>query len=724
MFGSRLSAPVSRATRTPRVASTCQSSSSQRSCARRHASHSQRRSSPPPSGSPNARSACESGATDGAYPSVNRVTRASRSASAAPGGVHPARRARGLGDLALVRAGAEAPGEHRRRDRLEVGLAGHLGVQGIEPPGRLEQQRRRVAPAPAGEHDLRAQPLQPRALELVDRPELGGGQEVGRGRGVGDVELRLGRGERALDAHGRVWRQLGRPLQERGGRGQPAAPLRAVGRARHLRGHRLVRRRRRMRAMPGATVGIEDRVGRVGERPVHVAAVARVRRAVDRRADERMREAHASRRARSTRRPRPAARPRRRSRDARRRATAGSGRPAARPPPSGAAAACRAEAPGRAGGRCARCGSPAGARRGARTRPRAPRASIRAAARSARAGCRAPRRGSAPAHARRAARGSSRPGAAGPRRRPALRSRAPAAPRARARRRTRAAANTSPTRSARSRRATNASVCADTRSSHCASSTMHTSGCSSAASASRLRTANPTRKRSGGGPALRPNAVLSASRCGLGRFRRRPSIGAHSACRPANASSISDSMPAARAIRHPSAASVRCRSSAVLPTPASPRRTSTRLWPARTPATSRSSTSRSLTRSTNPDDDRWASSMPALIITGRARTVFTKRARAAFQGGVGSPHDLLTDHRSPEPVRPAAVAAPPRRPAGASERLGRGDGEGRGRGRVPGGRDHQRRGGRDARLSRTTKVRRPTRCSPPPRGSQEASRCP
>ena len=116
-------------------------------------------------------------------------------------------------------------------------------------------------------------------------------------------------------------------------------------------------------------------------------------------------------------------------------------------------------------------------------------------------------------------------------------------------------ANTRPSRSASSRRATNASVSADTRSSHCASSTMQTSGRSSAASASRLRTASPTRKRSGGGPALRPNAVLSASRCGPGRCWRRPSIGAHSACRPANASSISDSTPAARAIRHPSAAS-------------------------------------------------------------------------------------------------------------------------------------------------------------------------
>ena len=90
----------------------------------------------------------------------------------------------------------------------------------------------------------------------------------------------------------------------------------------------------------------------------------------------------------------------------------------------------------------------------------------------------------------------------GRRRRRALRSRAPAARRARRSSPDSRTANTNPTRSASSRRATNASVCADTRSSHCASSTMHTSGCSSAASASRLRTASPTRKRSGGGPAL------------------------------------------------------------------------------------------------------------------------------------------------------------------------------------------------------------------------------
>ncbi len=59
---------------------------------------------------------------------------------------------------------------------------------------------------------------------------------------------------------------------------------------------------------------------------------------------------------------------------------------------------------------------------------------------------------------------------------------------------------------------------------------------------------------------------------------------------------------------------------------------------------------------------------------------------------------FLADDRPPEAVRPAAVAATPGRPPPASERLGRGHGESRGRGWVSGGRDHQRRRGRNARL--------------------------
>ena len=63
-LASTLSAPVSRATRTPRVASTDQSSSSQRSWDRRHASQSQRTSPAVEASTPrNAPSAVRSGGT-------------------------------------------------------------------------------------------------------------------------------------------------------------------------------------------------------------------------------------------------------------------------------------------------------------------------------------------------------------------------------------------------------------------------------------------------------------------------------------------------------------------------------------------------------------------------------------------------------------------------------------------------------------------------------------
>ncbi|MEV0232833.1 hypothetical protein [Nonomuraea sp. NPDC050786] len=66
-------------------------------------------------------------------------------------------------------------------------------------------------------------------------------------------------------------------------------------------------------------------------------------------------------------------------------------------------------------------------------------------------------------------------------------------------------------------------------------------------------------------------------------------IGAHNWCGPAKANSISDSTPAALAIRQPDALSRAYSSSVVLPMPASPRRTRTELWPPCTVATSWSS---------------------------------------------------------------------------------------------------------------------------------------
>ncbi len=191
-----------------------------------------------------------------------------------------------------IRAGAQAPGEHRRRERLQVGLPGQRGVQRIEPPGRLEQQRRRVAPALARERDLGAQPLQPRALELVDRPELGGGQQVGRGRRVGDVEPGLGRGERARDAQAGIRGQLGGALQERRGRRQPAPGLRPAGRALQFAGCVLVGPVGRTSAVPRPAVRVQPRVGRVGEGPVDLASLGRGRGPVGGRTDQRMPEPH------------------------------------------------------------------------------------------------------------------------------------------------------------------------------------------------------------------------------------------------------------------------------------------------------------------------------------------------------------------------------------------------------------------------------------------------
>ena len=108
-------------------------------------------------------------------------------------------------------------------------------------------------------------------------------------------------------------------------------------------------------------------------------------------------------------------------------------------------------------------------------------------------------------------------------------------------------ANTSPTGLAPSRRAANPSAWAEAWSSHCSSSIRQIRGRSPATSDSRFSAARPTMNRSGGGPATRPNAVRSASCCGNGSRSARSSIGAHSWCSPANASSISDWTPAARA---------------------------------------------------------------------------------------------------------------------------------------------------------------------------------
>ena len=59
-------------------------------------------------------------------------------------------------------------------------LASHRSIESFEASGRAEQQGRSVAAARALERDLRAQPFQPRALQLVERGKLGRRQQLER----------------------------------------------------------------------------------------------------------------------------------------------------------------------------------------------------------------------------------------------------------------------------------------------------------------------------------------------------------------------------------------------------------------------------------------------------------------------------------------------------------------------------------------------------------------
>ena len=117
--------------------------------------------------------------------------------------------------------------------------------------------------------------------------------------------------------------------------------------------------------------------------------------------------------------------------------------------------------------------------------------------------------------------------------------------------------------------------------------------------------ASLTRKRSGGGPGAQAERRAQRVALRTRQSARRPSMGAHSACRPANASSISDSTPAARTIRLPPRRPTGAEAGRSCRLPPQ-RRTSTRLWPARTPATSRSSTSRSRAQPSKPDREHAA----------------------------------------------------------------------------------------------------------------------
>ena len=266
----------------------------------------------------------------------------------------------------------------------------------------------------------------------------------------------------------------------------------------------LVGSRRRCGEMPGAAVGVDLRIGRLRQRQVHRPALLRRRRPVDRRAHQRMAERHplADRQQ-----PLGLGGGRRRGVDAeplgraphQQRVADRLGRRDQQP-----AAGSRRAAPSSRRRKLSsirpdsavRAQQPEPARQLRRGQPSRQLQQRQRIARASR-----PRSGRGPARRAEAGRPSSSSARASPSRSP--RPRAPAARRSSVARLACGEHQRRPTPRAAAARRTRAP--APRRwSSHCASSTTHSSGRSSATSDSRLSTASPTRKRSGGGPAAQP----------------------------------------------------------------------------------------------------------------------------------------------------------------------------------------------------------------------------
>src|SRR6185369_185610 len=96
--------------------------------------------------------------------------------------------ARRDGDLERSARTGEMHGEARRPDRLQIGGTRRSGVEGLEPPGRAGEERRRVAASQVTERDLRLEQLTVGVLQLIQRSMARSLQELGsRLRSAGSV---------------------------------------------------------------------------------------------------------------------------------------------------------------------------------------------------------------------------------------------------------------------------------------------------------------------------------------------------------------------------------------------------------------------------------------------------------------------------------------------------------------------------------------------------------
>ena len=186
----------------------------------------------------------------------------------------------------------QAADEQRGGERLQVGLAGQPDVQRLELPGRAEQERGRVPAMTGGERDLRAQQVAAGTLQFIQRPGLCHGQQAERGVRCASPVPGLRCGQRPLRAARRVERQPGGLLQERGRRRETTAALCPACALLKFGSNFLIWARRGLGPVPGPPVRIGGRVGGLGQRAVQLLPRLDRCRPVGRRAHQRMPEPH------------------------------------------------------------------------------------------------------------------------------------------------------------------------------------------------------------------------------------------------------------------------------------------------------------------------------------------------------------------------------------------------------------------------------------------------
>ena len=192
------------------------------------------------------------------------------------------RRASGRRDLRQAAMRAATAREDRRFERFQVRVTCESDVERLECLRGFEQQLRCVAFPASCKRQLRSQPLEPCAVQVVQRACAGQGHQFGSGGQRSCIELGVSGCECALRTPAGFGGEKRRAFEEGGRSRVPSAPLCPRRRTFETVGDITVRYENRVGRVPGASIRIGRRLGRIGERLVDTPTLVEGRVVIDR----------------------------------------------------------------------------------------------------------------------------------------------------------------------------------------------------------------------------------------------------------------------------------------------------------------------------------------------------------------------------------------------------------------------------------------------------------